>query len=319
MYLLARAAGFLALLVTPAALLAATVGRSASIRTGTLGLGIGVAIAGGVAAVVEHHELFARAGAAGFDRGDAVDGLAVAVAAVLTYLLSTAVGLGPVLAAAVTGLVAGVAAPRVAVPAYCGSFVGMASPTLFPAIGYVLVAGLLAAAAFVATTELFGGFGGKLGTIAFFGCATTLVLPGVAYASGSGLSWASAAVVVPVAVVGAVATVVLSIRLDLGAVVGSALVGLVAGVALPVLVSELGATLAAVAFCASFVGMSTTERLGHEGHVALVGALSGLVFITVSPAFAGAGGKLGTVAFLSCIAAFGVAEVAGVVVPRVKR
>ena len=315
MYRFARLAGFLALLVTPVALLAATLVHPSTIRMSTLGLGVGVALTGGAAAVQEREELLARAEAAGFDRGDAVDAVAVVVAAVVTYLLSTAAGLGPVVAAAAVGLVAGVGAPRVAVPAYCGTFVGMASPSLFPGTGYVLVAGLLAAAAFVTTTELFGGFGGKLGTIAFFGCATTLALPGVEYATGSGLSWTSAGVVVPVAVAGAVATVVLSIRFDLGAVVGSALVGLVAGLSLPPLVPHMGSTLAAVAFCASFVGMSTTERLGHEGHVALAGALSGLVFVAVSPAFAGAGGKLGTIAFLSCVAAFGAAELLESVTP----
>lgn len=320
MYRYARLAGFLALLVTPVALLAATMVRPstvrpATVRFGTLGLGVGVALAGGVAAVQEREALMFHAESTGFDREDTVDALAVVVAAVVTYLLSTAAGLGPVVAAAAVGLVAGVGAPRVAVPAYCGTFVGMASPSLFPTTDYVLVAGLLAAAAFVATTECFGGFGGKLGTIAFFGCATTLALPGVEYATASGLSWTSATVVVPVAVVGAVATVALSIRFDLGAVVGSASVGLVAGLALPPLVPDMGSTLAAVAFCASFVGMSTTERLGHEGHDALAGALSGLVFVAVSPAFAGAGGKLGTIAFLSCVAAFGAAELLESVTP----
>jgi len=279
----------------------------------TLGLGVGVALTGGAAAVQEREELLARAEAAGFDRGDAVDAVAVVVAAVVTYLLSTAAGLGPVVAAAAVGLVAGVGAPRVAVPAYCGTFVGMASPSLFPGTGYVLVAGLLAAAAFVTTTELFGGFGGKLGTIAFFGCATTLALPGVEYATGSGLSWTSAGVVVPVAVAGAVATVVLSIRFDLGRSSGPRSSASSPGYRCPA-GPHMGSTLAAVAFCASFVGMSTTERLGHEGHVALAGALWAGVRRRLAR-LRRCWGKLGTIAFLSCVAAFGAAELLESVTP----
>jgi hypothetical protein len=99
-YRFARLAGFLALLVTPVALLAATLVHPSTIRMSTLGLGVGVALTGGAAAVQEREELLARAEAAGFDRGDAVDAVAVVVAAVVTYLLSTAAGLGPVVAAA---------------------------------------------------------------------------------------------------------------------------------------------------------------------------------------------------------------------------
>lgn len=319
MYGLVRIAGYLALLVTPAALLGATVESAGGVPVGALGVESGVVLAGSVAAVRERERAFESVDAAEFDRGDAVDALAVLAGAVLTYALAVSAGLGPVLASALVGLVAGVAAPRVAVPAYCGSFVGMASPALFPSLAHVAVAGTVAAAAFVVTTETFGGFGGKLGTIALFGCATALLLlPGVEYATGSALPWTSVLVVVPVAVVGAVVTVVFAVRVDLGPVVGSALVGAVAGVAFPPFLPELGATLAAVTFCASFVGMSTTDRLASEWHVAGAGALCGLVFVAVSPAFAGAGGKLGTVAFLACTALFGASELVDAVTLRAR-
>ena len=316
MYGLVRVAGFGALVLTPAALLAATVGRPPTAPVGVLGLETVVVLAGSVAAVAERERAFGRVDAPELHRGKAVDALAVVAGAVLAYALSVHGGLGPVLGSALVGLAAGVATPRVAVPAYCGSFVGMASPDLFPSVAHVAVAGAVAGGAFVATAETFGGFGGKLGTIALFGCATTLaLLPGVGYATGSPLAWTAVGVVVPVAVLGAVATVVLSVRLGLGAVVGSALVGVVAGVAFPTLIPGAGAPLAIVAFCASFVGMSTTERLGHEGHVAVAGALSGVVFLAVAPAFAGAGGKLGTVAFLSCIGWFGAVELVDSLAP----
>ncbi|WP_137285200.1 hypothetical protein [Halorussus salinisoli] len=105
--------------------------------------------------------------------------------------------------------------------------------------------------------------------------------------------------------VAAVLTYWLSVHAGLGPVVASAFVGLVAGLGFPAIPSGSGETLAVVAFCASFVGMSSTERLGGEGRVALAGAVCGLVFLAVAAAFPGAGGKLGTIAFVSCVTTAG--------------
>jgi hypothetical protein len=296
--------GYLVLVATSIALLARALFAD-GVSTAALGVGGGVALAGGTAAVAERERAFGPPDAAALDRRDARDALVVAVAAVVTYALSVRVGVGSVVASALVGLLAGVAAPGIDVPAYCGSFVGMASPALFPSVGYLAAAGLLAGLAFAVAERAFVGFGGKLGTLALFGCATTAVLTGADYAAGGGLPWASAGLVVPVAAVAAVVTVALSVRLGLGAVVASAVVGLAAGVGLPALPAVPGETLAAAAFCASFVGMSSTDRLDGEGPVAFAGALCGAVFVAVAAAFGGAGGKLGTVAFVACVATTG--------------
>lgn len=310
MYGLVRFAGFVALLVTPAALLASALFALSSTRPGIVTLHAGVALTGAIAVSLEREHVLDRVGSSpavfepAFERAAAIDAVAVVAGAVLAYVLSVAAEFGPVVGAALVGLVAGLALSDVAVPVYCGSFVGMATPTVFPSLEYVAAAGLITGLAFVATTGTFGGFGGKLGTLALFGCATTVALTGASYAGGGTPQWNLVPAVVPVATAGAVATVVLSVRFALGAVVGSAVVGVVAGVAFPALLPA-GSTLATVAFCASFVGMSTTDRLESETQVALAGALSGLVFVAVAPAFVGAGGKLGTVAFVSCLALFG--------------
>jgi hypothetical protein len=86
--------------------------------------------------------------------------------------------------------------------------------------------------------------------------------------------------------------------------VGSAAVGLVAGPALPTL-APAGETLAAAAFCGSFVGMSSADRLESEARVAAARGVCVLVFVAVSGTFAGADGKLGTAAFVSCLAVAG--------------
>ena len=303
MYAPTRLAGYAVLLVTPVVLLASAL--SAGVSAAVVGLEGGVILAGGVAAARERERALGAPDAPELDRSDVLDALAVPVAAVLTYWLSVNAGLGPVVASALVGLLAGVAVPKVGVSAYCGSFVGMASPALFPSVGYLAAAGLLSGLAFVAADRAFSGFGGKLGTLALFGCATTAALTGADYAAGSALPWTDAVLLVPVAVAAAVLTVVLSVRLELGAVVGSALVGLVAGLGFPAMPVGPGETLAAVAFCASFVGMSSTERLDGEARVALAGAVCGLVFVGVAAAVPGAGGKLGSVAFVACVTTAG--------------
>lgn len=308
-----RIAGYVALIVTPAALLSHAVfgglGNPHSIDSvgveRLLVSALTISLAGTVVAN-EHGDVRPLEGeTGGFDRADVVDAGAVAAGAIVAYVLSVAVGLGPVVASAVVGVIAGLGFTEVDVPVYCGSFVGMASPSVIPSLEYVFVAGIVAGLAFVAAAESFGGFGGKLGTIALFGCASTVALTGLEYAAPGTPAWDLAWVVVPVAIVGAVGTVVLSVRLAFGAVLGSGVVGVVAGIGFPALSPTAGATLAAVAFCASFVGMSSSDRLAlHE--VAGAGAVSGLLYLVVQPAFAGAGGKLGTVAFVSCLTLAGV-------------
>ncbi len=304
MYAPTRLAGYAVLLLTPVALLASAL-FSGGVSPAVLGLEGGVVLAGGVAAATERKRALEAPDAYELETGDIADALAVLAAAVVTYVLSVRFGLGPVVASALVGLAAGVGAHRIAVPAYCGSFVGMASPALFPSVGYLVLAGLVSGVAFVAAERAFDGFGGKLGTLALFGCATTAALTGADFAAGSALAWTDALVVVPVSVAGAVVTVVLSLRLDLGAVVGSAVVGLAAGLGLPAMSGASGETLAAAAFCASFVGMTSTDRLHGEERVALAGAVCGLVFVAVAAAFSGAGGKLGTIAFVSCVTTAG--------------
>ena len=91
-----------------------------------------------------------------------------------------------------------------------------------------------------------------------------------------------------------------------GAVIASALVGLLAGLSLPVLLGpEEGKVIALMVFAASFAGMSSRERIRSSLHIALAGALAGLLFIYTMPYAGGAGGKMGTIAFGAVIAVAG--------------
>jgi len=312
----AQLLGYLALLLTAGALLVGSLLAPTEMPSGTGGLQIGIVLTAAIAGVVEHRRTLTEFESSAFNSADAIDALAVVAGAVVTYVLSVHAGLGPVLASALVGLVVGLAIPSVGAPAYCGSFVGMASPAVFGGLESVILAGVVAGFAFVATTESFGGVGGKLGTLAMFGCLAAAALLGLEFAETGAPQWKLAHLIVPVAVLGAVATVVLSVRLEWGGVVGSGAVGVIAGIAFPLAMSDLGGTLAAVAFCASFVGMSSTERLSGLVQVGLAGGLSGFVFLMVTPAFDGSGGKLGTIAFVSCIGLIGALELRSIVVDQ---
>ncbi|MFC7186746.1 hypothetical protein [Halorubrum yunnanense] len=239
---------------------------------------------------------------------------AVAVAAPVTYALSVQVGVGPVVASALVGLCAYLLSETYGAPAYCGSFVGMATPAAGADLGAVAAAGLVAGGVFVAAKRAFNGFGGKLGTTAFVGCLTVAALGGLAPGAGAVPEPTVAAGLVVAAAVAALVAFLVSVRLGHGPVVGSAVVGLVAGVVFPPLFAG-GDALAAVAFCASFVGMATPERIPGPGPMLLAGGTAGVAFVGAAPYFVGFGGKLGTIAFAACLVTAGLLSLGRVLAP----
>lgn len=88
---------------------------------------------------------------------------------------------------------------------------------------------------------------------------------------------------------GSLATWCLNTQLDLGPVVASGLVGLLAALVLP---SEQ----AVATYTASFVGMSSPAALSAVPMVLMAGGLMGMIFILALPVYQGFGGKLGTIA-----------------------
>jgi len=101
--------------------------------------------------------------------------LYAAIAAVLTHWLSVSLKWGPVRASAAVGLAGGLLLPFIhptsggmlAVVVFCASFTGMSSPERLPSIGLIILAGLFTGIIFLCSMPIFGGAGGKLGTIAF--------------------------------------------------------------------------------------------------------------------------------------------------------
>ena len=315
-----RGLGLVSLSVAPAALLvAAALGTARSV--GTVPTPVVWLVALSALACVGHvARLEADAaldgwydGAAPLETADVATVLAVAAGAPLTRLLAVDAGLGVVVAAALIGLLADRLVPSYAAAVYCGAFVGMASPALFGGLPAVTAAGLVAGAVFVEAGQVFDGFGGKLGTTAFVGCAAIALALGVDGGTGSVVP---APVAVRYTLAGAAAaglTYASSVRLGHGPVQASALVGLIGGLVCPAL--PAGEGLAAVVFCASFAGMAQPDRVPGIGAMAVAGAVCGVLVAAAGPVLVGFGGKLGTIAFVACLVVRGVLGVGADALP----
>ncbi len=226
------------------------------------------------------------------------------VGAYLTYLLSIQLGLGGVLASGLIGVVAALFVKPYAVAIFCGSFLGMSSAELLDPILFVFAA-LVASTIFVLAKDVFNGFGGKLGTIALSSALITVVFVRQPFLDGPVFDDVEMVLIMVFSMVGALLTFVLNIRFNQGPVMASGLVGVLAGVLLPQAFEVIGPTLAIVTFGASFVGMSGLNRLKEESLVLFSGLFFGLIYIYSAPYFGGAGGKLGTIAFVSVLSVSG--------------
>ncbi|NMB00597.1 MAG: hypothetical protein GX971_03615 [Firmicutes bacterium] len=99
--------------------------------------------------------------------------------ALATFVLSTRLGLGTVVASALVGLVGSrLVKDREQLVMYLGAFVGMSSALRFPTFPPLIAAGLLGGLFFELTDECWVGVGGRLGTIAASSVVVVLSLIG---------------------------------------------------------------------------------------------------------------------------------------------
>jgi len=109
----------------------------------------------------------------------------IAIGGIFTYFLSVELKLGAVIAAGIVGTIASIPPylhkkskifSRIPATVYCGAFVGMSQKTLASNYSFILFACLLTGILFIGSKNLFNGYGGKLGTLAFGGVAFTSLL-----------------------------------------------------------------------------------------------------------------------------------------------
>ena len=240
----------------------------------------------------------------------------VSAGTLTAYFVSIYLGLGAIVAAALVGLVGAALVKDHAVEIYCGAFVGMVSPDVLHDFGHIVLAGVISGTLYFIARDVFEGYGGKLGAIAFSSwiivstssrCELIDVLLEFRHFGISIMLFSLAS---------AVLTYVLSIRLKNGPVVASCLVSLLGGLLLPAFGAENAAVLAAVVMAASFVGMSSREKLRSEKAVLFSALIMGIMFIYSANHFGGAGGKLGTLAFGSVVSSRGLVSLGKMIIRK---
>jgi hypothetical protein len=230
--------------------------------------------------------------------------LSLVVGALLTYYLNHDLGLGAVVASSLIGLIGGLLVKEYAVPIYCGSFAGMVSAAIIQDFSGTLLVAVFAGLLYVLGQETFKGFGGKLGATAYFG---TLFASFIADSFNDTMVPTDVSLQTDVFIIfilGGIASYLIKEQIQTGAVVSSALLGLIGGLILPSLFDN-GSALAVALFCGTFVGMSTTSKLSTRISVLIATFIGAVVFSYTAPYFAGLGGKLGLIAFGASITTSG--------------
>lgn len=106
-----------------------------------------------------------------------------------------------------------------------------------------------------------------------------------------------------------VTTYIVSNFLKRGAVIGSAIITLVAGLMLPYFFPAIGTEMALAAACASYAGMISIENALNLIEMSVISLMTGILFLAASQAFPGIGGRLGAMAAISCFAWLGFKKV----------
>lgn len=104
-----------------------------------------------------------------------------------------------------------------------------------------------------------------------------------------------------VAVLAGTATYAISYILNKGTVFASATVTLISGIFLPYIFPEIGSTLMTVAACTSYAGMVSIKNVPNIKEMIIVSLITGTLFMVFSSAYIGIGGRLGSIAAISCI------------------
>ncbi len=108
-----------------------------------------------------------------------------------------------------------------------------------------------------------------------------------------------------ISVVSGVLTYIASNLLKRGPVIASAIITLASGLVLPHFFPDYGITIAAAAACASYSGMISVENALNLFEMSIISLMTGILFIAANSAYAGIGGRLGTIAAIACFAWLG--------------
>ncbi len=122
------------------------------------------------------------------------------------------------------------------------------------------------------------------------------------------------------AIAGGITAYIVSVHLGRGGVLGSAVVVLASGLVFPALFGDLGTQLALAATTASYAGMVSGEKCGGILPMTAISIMAGTLFAVSDSVYPGVGGRLGTIAAISCLSFIGYrALLSEVIVPSHRR
>ncbi len=98
-------------------------------------------------------------------------------------------------------------------------------------------------------------------------------------------------------------------KLQKGPVLASAIVILASGILLPYFFPEEGVLLASVATTGSYAAMVSKEKFPRLTDMIFVGIICGIAFILTEEVFVGVGGRLGSIAAISCFTWLGIKKI----------
>ncbi len=243
-----------------------------------------------------------------YSKTDLLDFIAVVLACFITYLLHNYIPfISSVLASAGVGLLGSLFAKDHEKAIYAGSFAGMAALTVFPMVPFAFLA-LVVGIVFVLTKPLFKGVGGKLGTVAFVGALFIGLLWNAPFSTGIHFNDFELFALIAIGIFAAILTRLLSNIIKISVVFSSSLVGVLLALIFDYLPFGLSPYLAICGFGASFVGMSDETQIKSLFMLGLGGLFFSIIYASGMGVLGGAGGKLGTSAFIASSAVIGLIQ-----------
>lgn len=116
-------------------------------------------------------------------------------------------------------------------------------------------------------------------------------------------------IILIISVIAGMATYIASNILKRGAVIASAIITLISGIILPYFSPVIGSAAVTAAACSSYAGMISVENALNLREMAVISLMTGILFIAANSAYVGIGGRLGTIAAISCFAWLGFKKV----------
>lgn len=120
-----------------------------------------------------------------FKRESFIVSLGIPIGAISTYILNEQLGFGSILSAGIVGLVSSYIPTfykkskklkDIPTTFYCGAFIGMTDFSIAKDLRFIMMASLISVVVFLLTKSYFVKIGGRLGTFAFAGVLTTIII-----------------------------------------------------------------------------------------------------------------------------------------------